>query len=167
MIQTFIEKNRNMLQTYCIAARIIGWVLVILSAMPALLIPFIISGSFEEYPGGIKPMLGALLEVLFVRLPIGLIVLGVAQLIKYLSESEYQPGWLLRHGSVILYFFAVLIFVGSLIRYCFLLPATKAVDSSYIVMHILWDVALMLILIGLGNIFKRVMPMIEESRTLV
>ena len=167
MIQTFIEKNRRLLKTYCFAARIIGWVLVILSAMPALLIPYIISGVFHDYPGGIIQMLSPLIEVLFGRLPLGVIVLGVAQLIRYVSERQYQPGWLLRHGSGILYFFAVMIFVGPLIRYCFFLPATKAVDSSYIVMHLLADAAVMLILIGMGNILKRVMPVIEESRTLV
>lgn len=163
----FIEKNRSLLQTYWVAARVIGWVLVILSAIPALLIPYIISGVFHKYPGGIIPMLGPLIEVLFGRLPLGVIVLGVAQLIRYVSESEYQPGWLLRHGTGILYFFAALMFVGPVIRYCFLLPAIKLVDSSSIAIHLLADVAKMLILIGLGDILKRVMPVIEESKTLV
>ncbi len=163
MINEFIEKNKKLLRTYCIAARIIGWVLVILSAMPALLIPYIISGVFHEYPGGIIPMLGPLVEVLFGRLPLGVIVLGVAQLIRYVSERQYQPGWLLRHGSGILYLFAALMITGPIIRYF----CIKHIDSSYIVMHLLADVAKMLILVGLGNILKRIMPVIEESKTLV
>lgn len=56
---------------------------------------------------------------------------------------------------------------GPVIRYCFLLPAIKPVDSFSIVMHLLADVAKMLILIGLGDILKRIMPVIEESKTLV
>ena len=163
----FIEKNRKLLRTYCVAARIVGWVLVILSAIPALLIPYIISGVFQEYPGGIIPMLGALIEVLFGRLPLGIIVLGVAQLIRYVSERQYQPGWLLRHGSGILYLFAALMIAGPIIRYCFYIHGIKPVDSFYIVMHLLADVAVMLILIGMGNILKRIMPVIEESRTLI
>ena len=165
----FIEKNRRLLKFYCVAARVIGWVLVILSAIPALLIPYIISGVFHEYPGGILPMLGALLEVLFGRLPLGVIVLGVAQLIRYVSESKYQPGWLLRHGTGILYLFAVLKFVGSVVRYFFLIPEIEPVNSfSFeIKIYLLVDVAKILILIGLADILKRVMPVIEESKTLV
>ena len=163
----FIEKNKGLLKFYCVAAQIIGWVLVILSAMPALLIPYIISGVFHEYPDDILPLLGALLEILFGRLPLGVIVLGVAQLIRYVSESEYQPGWLLRNGTRILYLFAVLMLVGPVIRYCFILPAMEPVDIFSTEMHLLADVSKMLILIGLGNILKRVMPVIEESKTLV
>lgn len=169
MIQTFIEKNRKLLQTYYIAALIIGWVLVILSAMPALLVPYIIFGVFREYPGGIIPILGALIEVLCGRLPLGIIVLGVAQFIRYVSEKQYQPGWLLRHGSGVLYFFAALMIIGPILRYCLYTHGIKPIDSSYIyiVMHLLAYVAVMLILIGLGNILKHIMPVIEESRTLV
>ena len=165
----FIEKNKGLLKFYCVAARIIGWVLVILSAMPSLLIPYIAHRGlrFYEYSPEMVPMLGALLEVLFGRLPLGVIVLGVAQLIRYVSERKYQPAWLLRHGTGILYLFAVLMFVGPVIRYCVLLPAIKPVDSSSIVMHLLADVAKMLILIGLADILKRVMPVIQESKTLV
>jgi len=108
-------------------------------------------------------MLCAFSVVLFVWLPLGIIVLGVAQLIKYVSESEYQPGWLLRHGTGILYLFAVLMLVNSVIRYCFLMP----IESSGIGMFLLPDVAKMLILIGLAEILKRVLPVIEESKTLV
>jgi hypothetical protein len=163
----FIRQNRKLLNFYCVAARVIGWVLVILSAMPSLLIPYIISGVFHEYPGGILPLLGALLEVLFGRLPLGVIVLGVAQLIRYVSESEYQPGWLLRHGTGILYLFAALMITGPIIRYCFYIHGIKPVDSSSIVGHLLADVSKMLILIGLGQILKRILPVIEESKTLV
>ena len=164
-MNAFIEKNKRLLKFYCVAARIIGWVLVILSAMPSLFILYAAHKAlrFHEYPPKIISMLCASLEILFGRLPLGVIVLGVAQLIRYVSESEYQPGWLLRHGTGILYLFAVLIFVGPVARYCFLMP----VGSSYIVMHLLGDVAKMLILIGLGQILKRVMPVIEESKTLV
>ncbi len=167
MIQTFIEKNRKLLRAYYIAAQTIGWVLVILSAIPALLIPYIISGVFNEYPGGIIRILGPLIELFFRRLPLGVVLLGVAQFIKYVSERQYQPGWLLRHGSGVLYLFAILMITGQIIRYCFYIHDIKPVDSFYIVAHLLADVAVMLILIGLGNILKRIMPVIEESKSLV
>jgi hypothetical protein len=167
----FIEKNRRLLRIYCIAARIFGWVLVILSAMPVLSIPFISIAKpafFHEFLlPEIPKMLNNLLGVLFGLLLLGVIVLGIAQLMRYVSESEYQPGWLLRHGTGVLYIFAVLMFAGSVIRHIFLLPAIKPVDIFSIEMHLLADVSKMLILIGLGNFLKRVIPVIEESKTLV
>ena len=145
-MNTFIEKNRNWLNFYANIARIIGWVLIILSAMPALLIPYIIAGAFHKYPGGITLMLGALLEVLFGRLPLGVIVLGTAQLIRYVSEKEYRPGWLLRHGSNILYIFAALMIIGSIVRYCYIYPSIKPVDILYIKMNLLPNTAVMSLL---------------------
>ena len=161
-MNTFIENNKKWLIFYANMARIIGWVLIILSAMPSLLIPYMISGAFREYPGGITRMTGPLIEVLFIRLPLGIIVLGVAQLIRYVSDNQYQPGWLLRHGSGILYLFAILMISGQIVRYW--------VDTHsllYIEINSLAYVAVTLILIGLGKILKRIMPVIEEHRTLV
>ena len=167
----FIEKNRRLLMFYCIAARIIGWVIVILSVMPALSILFFFivkPAFFHEFLLPTMPkVLNNLLGVLFDLLLLGVIVLGVAQLIRYVSESKYQPGWLLRHGTGILYLFAVLKFVGSVVRYFFLLPAITPIDSVSIQIYLLVDVAKMLILIGLADILKRVLPVIQESKTLV
>ena len=165
----FIEENRRLLIFYWVAARIIGWVLVILSAMMATL-ALCVAYQAYRFPGSdleVIPMLGEMLEILFCQLPLGIIVLGVAQFVRYVSESDYQPGWLLRHGTSILYLFAVLMFVGPLIRYCSLSPATKLMDTPYDILHLLIDATKALILIGMGNILKRAMPVIEESKTLV
>ena len=170
-MKEFIEKNKRLLTFYCATARIIGWVLVILSALPALsilsLLIFKMSFFREFLLPEILPILGSLLEVLFGRLPLGIIVLGVAQLIRYVSESEHRPGWLLRHGAGILYLFAALMLMGIVVRCFFLLPTIKSVDSFPVEMYLLVDVAKMLILIGLADILKRVLPVIEESKTLV
>ena len=166
-MNAFIEQNKKWLKFYANAASVIGWVLIILSAMPALLIPYMISGAFHEYPDGTIRMLSASTEILFERLPLGIIVLGVAQFIRSISESQYQPGWLLRHASGILYFFAILMIVGRIVRYGFYIYGTKSIDILHIEMHFLAVVAMMLILIGLGNILKRVLPIIEEHKSLV
>ena len=36
-------------------------------------------------------------------LPTGLLALGIAQLIKYLLETDYKPGWILRNADKLLY----------------------------------------------------------------
>jgi hypothetical protein len=158
----FIEKNKGLLKFYCVAARIIGWVLLItaatqtvsnLSGYSSFSIPFVMPITF------------------FIRILIGLVVLGVAQFIRYLFETEYKPGWILRHGEKILYLYAVL----RVIRIVFLyfVDAKTMGDSIYyspwgfLVSNVLPVVASALILVGLAQILRRVMPIIEESKTLV
>ncbi len=161
-MNTFIEKNKGLLKFYCVAARIIGWVLLItagirtveiLSGYSSFSIPFVMPITF------------------LIRILIGLVVLGVAQFIRYLFETEYKPGWILRHGEKILYLYAVLRVIR--IVFLFFVDARTMGDSIYyspwgfLVDNVLPVVASALILVGLAQILRRVMPIIEESKTLV
>ena len=98
-MNTFIEKNKGLLKFYCVAARIIGWVLLIRAATETV---SILSGYSSFSIPFVMPI------TILIRILIGLVVLGVAQFIRYLLETEYKPGWILRHGEKILYLYAVL-----------------------------------------------------------
>ncbi len=158
----FIEKNRRLLKIYCISARIIGWVLLIttgtwtvraLSGYSSFSIPFVMPIT------------------IFIHILVGLVVLGVAQFIRYLFETEYKPGSILRHGEKILYLYASL--RVTRITLLFFVDAKRMSDSihyspwGFVVTNGLPVVASALILVGLAQILRRVMPIIEESRTLV
>ena len=158
----FIAKNRRLLKIYCVAARIIGWVLLItastwtvstLSGYSSFSIPFVMPIT------------------IFIRILVGLVVLCVAQFIRYLFETEYKPGSILRHGEKILYLYAALRVIR--ITLLFFADAKSMGDSIYyspwgfIVANVLPVVASALILVGLAQILPRVMPIIEESKTLV
>ncbi len=158
----FIDKNKGLLKFYCVAARIIGWVLLITAGIRTV---EILSGYSSFSIPFFMPI------IIFTRILIGLVVLGVAQFIRYLFETEYKPGWILRHGEKILYLYAAL----RVIRITFILfgDAKRMGDSIY---YSLWEslvanglpvVASALILVGLAQILRRVMPIIEESKTLV
>jgi len=191
----FIEKNRRLLKFYCIAARIIGWALLLLPVI--ILIWLLLTGTsrfgdFLSWPPHIEKRLfhrqafsltdgqvDLLSLVIKFVLP-GLLMLGLAQLIRYLSEKNYRPGWTLRCGEGILYLYAVLI-IGQAIWNYVLGPGMKA--NMYLVEGLrpgIYQVGLLtilasglitaakvVILIGLGQILARVMPVIEESKTLV
>ncbi len=158
----FIERNRWLLKFYCVAARIIGWALLftagtwtvsILSGYSRSSMPFVTSIS------------------IFIRILVGLVVLGVAQFIRYLFETEYKPSWILRHGEKILYLYAALRVIRM--AFLFFLREEMLGDSIYyspwgfLVLNGLPVVAGALILVGLAQILRRVMPVIKESKTLV
>jgi len=171
-MNSFIQKNKDWLNFYSIGARIVGWTFIILSGLPLLLIPYMIYKVpiYTENSTGITiSLFGAMLESLLGRLPLGIVLLGVAQLIRYIAESDYKPRWLLRNGTFLLYLFATLTLITPFTRYWYISHFTNDIlDFSTIIMkYILPVLTQFLVLIGLGNIFKRIMPVIEEAKSLV
>ena len=158
----FIEKNKGLLRTYCVAARIIGWVLLITAGTWTV-------STLSGYSSFSLPFVMPI--TIFIRILVGLVILGVAQFIRYLFETEYKPGWILRHGEKILYLYAALRIIR--ITFLFFVDAKRMGDPIY---YSPWGfleanglpvVASALILVGLAQILRRVMPIIEESKSLV
>jgi len=158
----FIEKNRRLLRFYCVAARIIGWVLLTVPGIIALV--EVLKGSL---PGGNKLLILMVRAVVLNFMFLGLIALGVAQFIRYVFERQYQPGWILRNADKILYVYAVLIVLGAVWQCVSQTMITYSLFFSFLVTWLLPAIAKALILTGLGQILRRILPVIEESRTLV
>jgi hypothetical protein len=190
----FIEKNRRLLKIFCITTRIIGWALILL---PVILVIWLLLtgtsrfGDFLSWPLHIEkrpyrqafPLTDEQVDLLslVIRFVLpGLLMLGLAQFIRYLSEKNYRAGWTLRCGEGILYLYAVLITGQVLWNYVLgpsmktnmylvegLRPEIYQVGPLTIPASVLLTAAKVVILIGLGQILARVMPVIEESKTLV
>jgi hypothetical protein len=170
MIETFIENNRKLLAFYYWAARIGGWVL--LSVSSAAVIGHSIAlasritdwNEFSRYYQHDVPW--GMFEYF---IPTGLMVLGIAQLIRYLLESEYKPGWVLRNADKLIYAYTAIL----LGYYCYLcvqsLQSPPTVYDWYgrLIAAIIFSGVKLLVLIGLAQIVKRLLPVIEESRGLV
>lgn len=161
-MNAFIEKNKRLLRVYCIAARIIGWLLLITAGIWAI-------QALSGYSRSSIPF--AMPITIFLRIIVGLVLLGVAQFIRYLSESEYKAGWILRNGDKILYLYAVLRIV-MIVRIFF--HNAKMMENTpyyypwaFLEANCLPVLAGALTLVGLGQILRRIMPVIEESKTLV
>ncbi|MFQ6036020.1 MAG: hypothetical protein ACE5NM_09280, partial [Sedimentisphaerales bacterium] len=112
-----------------------------------------------------------LLSLVIVFVLPGLLALGVAQFIRYLSEKSYRPGWTLRCAEGILYLYAVLLVVHTVWSIFFaarpMFPEISYSAEPVTISHLLIVAAKATILIGLAQILARVMPVIEESKTLV
>lgn len=189
----FIEKNRRLLRIYCIAARIIGWAMLLLAgiliayALLAGNFPNAIRDSYRPFqplnsnaylPANWMGSLDSAFTWATRFLLTGLLALGIAQFIKYLSDSKYQPGCLLRCGEGILYFYAVLVVLEVIWRYFFCPVYTSQLGSTAYTRQfgadpllflavLLVTGAKVLALVGLAQILWRVMRVVEESRTLV
>jgi hypothetical protein len=171
MIETFVEKNRKLLLFYYWAARIGGWIFLSYVCL-------VIAGNTFA----LAPRIGDWNE--FVRyyhndvpwkafsniLPTGLLVLGISQLIWYLFESSHKAGWILRNGDKLLYTYTAIL----ICYYC--LACIHDVATHFnepydfplrLVLELLYIAVKILALVGLAQLLKRLLPMIEESRTLV
>jgi len=169
-MNSFIENNKSFLKVYCLLARSIGWSIMILGGVGVMI--FIVKLSKIGIGEGVLmsgPLgLGIFQRSWFILMTTGLTALGVAQFIRYLFDRDYQGGWILRNGQKILWAFALLVLwkgvsmvFGSVLRY-------GAIDSLLFVLSIvLFNAGKVLVLIGLAQILRRVMAVVEESKTLV
>ena len=164
----FIEQNKGLLRFFCIAARTMGWILIIVGALSAIVGLFIGLPGWERFR---SYMLYRLSEQLILgSVLLGLIMLGLAQFVRYLYENNYQPGWILRHGDKVLYLYAAALIVSPILHYCFQMTYRNAnlTDTLlYLMSAELPALVRGLIFIGMGLVLRRIVPIVEESKTLV
>ena len=162
----FIEKNKGLLHFYCVAARTIGWSLLIVAVVVVLV--KLLSG-FPKYASYMWFHLCQQVTMSFVLL--GIVLLGLSQFVRYLYENDYQPGWLLRHGNKVLYLYAVALIISPVLQYYFQMTVIRNVSAVSFLLYFLSAelpaVAKGLIFIGIARVLHRIVPIIEESKTLV
>ncbi len=164
-MKEFIEKNRRLLHFYCETLRTIGKVILILGLLSVCAITTLVLlskfGNWRALKG---------FEMIIIAMPlgafniffIGIGILGLAQFINYLVERDYKPGWILRHGEIFFYLYALLIILSVVWAYTMIAPIAPSV-----ILVVISTAVRVLVLVGLGQIFRHLMPVIEESKTLV
>ncbi|MHC4643626.1 MAG: hypothetical protein ACYS32_18445 [Planctomycetota bacterium] len=100
---------------------------------------------------------------------IGLLALGIGQFIRYVYDTEYSPGWILRNVQKLIYIYAVLFAILTIFTTVIAFPDWGNWLERIIRLlgTVIWGVGKIMLLIAVALILKRVMPLIEESRTLV
>ena len=172
----FIEKNRRLLKFYCTAARIFGWVLICGGTIWFLLF-VLLTLAVEDaageigWPHTLDNFVYSTSSYVFEFVMLGLVALLVAQLIRYMLESEHTTGYILRFGDKILYVYAALLIGQNTLIYYVLnresLSTLKPGHFIFVRPLIVPLATKVLILVGLGQIFRRILNVIEESKTLV
>ncbi len=170
-MKTFIENYKKLLQFYDAALRLSGWLLLTLGFCSFIITMIMVRilGIHAFAVTAINMPLKPSEFILF-----GLLGLGIAQLIRYLL-TDCKPGFILHHGCKLLYVYAFVIFYFTLMRNIYTIVYLKNSDtenalSLFIVTSIASLVlcaAKALVLIGSAQFLKRIMPVIEEHKSLV
>ncbi len=171
-MNTFIENNKQFFKFYYAALRLSGWLLLILGFCSTG-ITMLLARMFRPEVFAIAVINMPLIPLDFILF--GLLGLGIAQLIRYLFDSDLKPGIILLHGSKFLYAYVILILIMLAIRNIYTIKYMMDRDinnsQSLLVVTSIASIVLFaakaLILIGIAQFLKRITPIIEEHKSLI
>ncbi len=161
----FIEQNKRLLKIYFIAALFMGWILVV---FPGIKTAWLVCNLWRL--GRYKMVI--FLELVFGQVILGIFLIAVAQFIRFLTSHSYKVSWLLRYIDKIIYLYAIGKVVQMIILYIRLEVIAEDAGPHFSVWgsfttYAIPSTAFIMVLVGLGQILKRSIPVIEESKTLV
>lgn len=168
----FIKDNKKFLKFYYAVLRLAGWILLMLG-LCSYGITILIARNLGTSALGAVALNMPLRSLEFILF--GLLGLGIAQLIRYLFDPEGDPGFILRNGHRFIYAYVVLILTVMVIKNIVTIQylTRNTIENSlgiYTVTFassIILFAAKALILIGLAHFLKRIIPVIQESKTLI
>jgi len=103
----------------------------------------------------------------------GILVMSLASFLSYVLGVRQQPGWILRSADKVLYILGGLALLSGLFQSLHILQVVRHSASHpvglgfSIAFHGLSSATIALIWLVFGLILRRVLPVVEESRTLV
>ena len=172
-MKEFIEKNRRLLHFYCEILRTIGSLILILGVVGGfamIIFKLVTKFGYWQVPKNYEMVISVIPLSAFSIIFYGLGILGLVQFIRYLVEEDYKPGWILRHGYIFFNLYALFIIVGVVWVFT-TIPGILSLPSYAVVYTIIMTffsiTVRVLILLSLGQILRRILPVIEESKTLV
>ena len=98
----------------------------------------------------------------------GFLLLGLANLLTYILGARQQPGWILERAEKGLYLLAACRLLGYAFVTCYVAKTSPVPWSNFRVGFAgMSAVTGAIVLVALGLVLRRSLPIIEESRTLV
>ena len=169
MIHTFVEKNRRLLKTCCVAARIFGWISLSMGCLAVVGNSFALItrigdwAMFQDYFRNDVPW------HVIQGIAAGLLALGIGQFIRFVYDNDYRPNWVLQNAKQLLYIYAVVFGISLIIHGIMAFPYWDhwAEITIRLLALVIYGAGVILLLVGLALILKRIIPVIDESRTLV
>jgi hypothetical protein len=175
-MKAIVEENKLLLRFYGRAARVLGWVLLCGGVVWLLVFVFWILAAVDA--AGERPWpeasrnVGYALTAFIVSFVVpGSLALLIGQFIRYVLDPEGKVGRLLRHGDWILYACAALLAGQALLS----LTGWETVGRTdpdeagllFISPVLIPLLAKVLVCFALGQVLGRVLPILNESKTLV
>lgn len=178
-METTTQPHRQTLRRICTLSQVAGWAMIAMGVLG-------VGGT--AYAGlvahiGTRGILFNSMDAVGDILT-GLVVLGMAQFIRYVVEEDTEPRWLLRNGHIILCLLALSLFLsGSLHVWpqmwrmweIFLTSSPKQMIpmgreigvASTTVILLLPPITRALCVLGIAAMLRTVLPILGESKTLV
>ncbi len=168
-MNTFIKENERFLRICFSALRISGWLLLVIS----LCSPVVSIVLLRNYESGIEQVIITWLLIGFSLMFLGLLGIGLAQLIRYLLDSNYRPGFILRHGDKFIYAYVILTLVAAT-KHIFdsvrflgmsIMEGQLTILLSNSITQAVYLAAKAFILLGIAQLLKRLMPIMYTFKT--
>jgi len=171
-MNTFINKNERFLRICCNVARFFGLLLLAFVAfilIPITLLGLLGNGSFALNSIKFEPFIRAILGLIFPAF----FLLGIEQLIKCLIVSDFKSNWILRYADKIIYMYAGFLIINFVYSSMYTRKMIHAsgydvsfVSKTLILSSIITFIKI-LVWIGIALLLKKIVPIIQESKTLI
>jgi len=169
-MNAFIRKNEKLLKFYYVVLRLSGWLLLTFGLCSSVIF-IVLARNYD--PWITEQMLKITSLSCFNLMFLGLLGIGLAQLIRYLFDSNYKPGLILRHGDKFIYAYVIIVLIMAIIHFVHFIQYLRVREEAHLLFlaasinYMVYFVAKALILIGIAQFLKRLMPIIEEHKSLV
>jgi hypothetical protein len=170
MLNKAIEKNERFLRVCCKFADAAALLLIIFTLIQ-------ISGAiYLVWEGGHFSKYNSFAYLYIYKFIFAIILLhGISELIKYLIETDYKLHWILRFADKIIYLYTFCFFIAFV--YSFIAkhiitvnwPDPTQAGNMWLMIPVITLTMLIKVIlwIGAGQVVKRILPIIQESKTLV
>ena len=171
--KNLIRKHETWLETYYALAKFTGWLLIFFGLFN------FVGGSYLTLTGKLEHkhfFYGVLIMPFTNALLPGLLALVVAGFLRYLLNPEDRVGFFLAHGDKVLYL-AAAVYSTQILYYMLFSFPRMYVNPGWIAFlnvtlmgaapNLLLWIAKILIAVGLAQGLRRMLSMINESKTLV
>ena len=170
-MNNFIEQNRKLLLFYYWASRIGGWIFLSIATLAVVGNSIALVSRMSDWDEFRRFCQHDMNWAMFSEiLPTGLVAIGISQLIWYLLETDHKARWVLRHAHQLLYTYTAIL-IGY---YCWAgtIDVLRHFDEPYdfplrMILLVVFIFIKLLALVGVAEILRRMLPVIDESRTLV
>ena len=175
-MKTLVGENKLLLRFYEQAAQVVGCVLLCGGVVWLLIFIFWVLAAADaagdsRWPGASRNVAYAITTFVFSFAVPGFLALLIARFIRYVLGAEGKPGLLLRHGDSILYACGAIL-AGQALLSLMGWETAGLTDPDRAGLLFVGPVlvpllAKVLVCVALGQVLGRVLPIIDESKTLV
>ncbi len=163
MFRELIDQHKRFLGILASMFQIAGWATITLMAVD-------LAVTVSEMIGDVEGL--GIVEFVFSRcawMMFAFILCGFAQFARCVLNSTQYPGWFLRHGTELLYTYAVFLVATHVITQVLVFRLyPREMDWTFLIhelIRILTMLVSLLIMVSLAETARRILPIIKVSRT--